>query len=138
MIAMKRKPKENYWGGVTQFRVHPSSKVALSRAKVNLRQSGTLRFQGRMMTEEVIFGALCLWAGEMDPERLEATLAPYVARLESLVGTEEDAAKKKPPGSSEEGEVEGITERTINRKGKGKPGRLSGLGIHVEDAGQAV
>lgn len=134
MIAMKRKPKENYWGGVTQFRVHPSSKNALSRAKVNLRQSGTLRFQGRLMTEEVIFGALCLWAGEEDPRRLEAMLGPYVAQLESLVGG--GAGEAEAEGETEaEGEVvyENADETGRKRKapaprpvaptGKGKPRR---------------
>lgn len=138
MIAMGAKKKDVTWNEKITIRTDSEVKGALSMLKGRLGGSRRVTFQGRKLTEEAIFGAITLWANAQDVHVLEAMLAPFVARLEELAGTaDEGGAHKKTPGLPE-GEVEGITTTTINRKRKPGPGRLSSLGIEPEGGGQAV
>jgi hypothetical protein len=108
-MGMGKESRRVRWGTRITIPSDPEVKEALTMARDRLRRSGRLRFRGMKLTQEAVFGALCLWADAQEAAGLEAALAPFVARLEAVVAASE--AHEKTP----EGAVEGVTIVTKNR-----------------------
>ena|SRR5688572_12924328 len=111
MISMSKEKKDAYWKERATIRTDQEVLTTLSRVKLNLR--GTkLRFRGKTMTQEAIFGALTLWAAGQDVDSLAEQLAPFVTFLENLVGGGAHEKAPDDPG----GHVEGVKVRTVDRR----------------------
>lgn len=67
--------------GIT-IRTVSAAKRALDRATADLRASGRIRFKGQKVTKEAVINAMWLAIADVDPDRLERWLAPYVVKLE--------------------------------------------------------
>ena len=116
-----RKSRRVRWATRTTIPTEIEAKDALTAVREKLRRPGTLLFRGTRVTQEAIFGALCLWADAQPAAALEAALRPFVARLEEIVEAHENVPES--PG----GEVEDATITTVNnppaRKEKGGKAR---------------
>ena len=131
MVSMGTKSsRENYWGEIAHIRAHPDVRSSLAMIKGRLGRTRRLRFRGRKISEEVIFGALVMWADDQPVEALEDLLKPYVVRLERMA-EEAQANAFGTPG----GRVEGVSETVVNhpRTGRGS----IGLGLEPEGDGKA-
>lgn len=117
MFDMSTKQRDNYWGGTKTIRSHQEAQNALAMTRARLNSSGNLKFRGRILSEEVVFQALCLWGQAQDVAWLEAQLAPHVARLEVLLA-EGEAKKGKKGAAKGDGESGGGTVSYVIEKAK--------------------
>lgn len=134
MVHMSKPSRRVSWNTRANVFTDTEAKEALSTAVSRLRRADKLRFLGAKLTQEVVFGALCLWADAQPVEALERLLGPHVAQLEAIISARK--AQGDPPDTAE-GHVEGITMKTTNRPKPKKP-KAGGSGLKAHFGGEAV
>lgn len=85
-----------------QVRTNARARAALRRVVAEMAGRDGLAFEAKTLTQEALVCASWLWMEAMDPDALEAALAPHVRRLESIVMGQGDPAT--PPSVDAEGQ----------------------------------
>lgn len=133
MSAMNRKSRRVPWQTRVTIPTDAAVHSALTMVRERLRRSGRILFRGEKLTQEAVFGALCLWADAHGDEALESELGPFIAQLEAIVA----ARKEIPdPHGGEVGDARDIVKN--NPPVRGKRGGQGPSDLEAYRRGEAI